>query len=73
MKQLNHMKARKRMTNIVLWLMCLTRGEALANFWAWEMTPMPIGLPSWKQIRVGFSMAVGFDFIAAAAYQRERE
>lgn len=62
-------KARKRITKAVLWLMCITRGEALAGFWAWEMTPMPAGLPSWRQIRIGAAMAFGLDFIASA-YQR---
>jgi len=63
------MKARKRMTKAVLWLMQLTRSEEMANFWAWEMTPMPAGLPSWRQIRVGLAMAFGLDFIATK-YQR---
>jgi hypothetical protein len=66
------MKARKRMTKAVLWMMRITRGEALAGFWAWEMTPMPVGLPSWRQIRIGLAMAFGLDFIAKA-YQRSVE
>ena len=68
------MKARRKVTKAVLWFMRLTRGEEMANLWAWEMTPMPVGLPSWRQIRVGIAMAIGLDFIAVA-YQRavERE
>ena len=49
--------------------MRITRGEALAGFWVWEMTPMPVGLPSWRQIRIGLAMAFGLDFIATS-YQR---
>ena len=63
------MKVRKRMTKAVVWLMRITRGEALAGFWVWEMTPMPVGLPSWRQIRIGLAMAFGLDFIATS-YQR---
>lgn len=57
-------------TLFVLRAMSVTRGKYLADFWAWEMTPIPAGLPSWKQIRVGLAMAIGLDFVGRA-YQRK--
>lgn len=66
------MRARRNATLFVVWLMKLTRGRELTNFWAWELTPMPVGLPSWKQIRVGFALAIGMNFVARA-YQRAVE
>lgn len=52
--------------------MSLMRGKKLADYWAWEMTPMPVGLPSWKQLRVGMALVFGLDFVGTA-YQRESE
>lgn len=28
-------------------------GEELADYWVWEMTPMPVGLPSDEQLEEG--------------------
>lgn len=70
------MKTRKLMTDLVIWLMSITRDEPLVNYWVWEMTPMPAGLPSWRQIRVGLAMVLGMDFVARAylrAVEREEE
>jgi hypothetical protein len=66
------MNTRKLATKAVLWLMHKTRGNSWVDFWAWEMTPMPVGPPSWKQIRVGFAIAIGLDFIARS-YKRKMD
>lgn len=66
------MNARKLAAKAVGWLMSRTRGDDLTLFWAWELTPMPVGLPSWRQLWVGTTMALGIDCIAAE-YRRKSD
>ncbi len=42
---------------VVAWLIEY-HSEEVANYWAWECTPMPCGLPSDKQLEHGLSMAL---------------
>lgn len=35
------------------------KGEELAQFWMWERTPLPCGLPLDRQLEEGMMMALG--------------
>ena len=46
-------------TNHVIELLTTRHGQEVADYWAWEMTPMPIGFPSDEQLGQGLRMAFG--------------
>jgi len=48
---------RQKETEEVLALLEAAGGPDLASHWAWEMTPMPCGLPSDKQLAQGRELA----------------
>ena len=49
-------RRRKRTLRVVAALE-RAHGERFANHWAWEMTPMPCGLPTTRQLDMGFALA----------------
>lgn len=46
-------------SKLVVRLLESVRGKEIADFWAWELTPMPCGVPSWEQLAEALRMAVG--------------
>jgi hypothetical protein len=50
--------ARRAATYAVLQWLEEYCGKEVADFWAWERTPMPVGLPSDEQLEEGMNMAV---------------
>jgi hypothetical protein len=65
---------KKLATLATLHLIGLLRGRAKADLWAWEMTPMPVGLPTRSQIGIGLMLAVGLDFgVEAYRAKKDRE
>lgn len=52
-------KTRRKATQFVAWLIAKTKGEEAAEFWCWEMTPMPMGLPFNFQLWDGVKFAFG--------------
>ncbi len=49
-------KRRKR-TRRVIAALERAHGEKFTSYWAWEMTPMPCGLPDDGQLDLGFALA----------------
>ena len=49
---------RKYLAWLIMLALTYRHGKAMMNLWAWEMTPLPIGLPYWPQLWEGFLMAV---------------
>lgn len=49
---------RREATTVVMEWLREHHGEDAVNFWAWEMTPMPFGLPLDEQLAEGLEMAV---------------
>jgi hypothetical protein len=49
---------RRNATQTVLAWITESCGSKSADFWAWEMTPMPCGLPSDEQLEDGLQMAL---------------
>ena len=64
------MTIRKRVTIMVIRLMLITRGSKMLDYWLWEMTSYPAGLPFWRQIRVGLAIVLGMDFVARRYKER---
>lgn len=50
-------EVRRAKTKVVLDELTRAGGDDLASHWAWEMTPMPVGLPSDEQLAEGREMA----------------
>ena len=49
-------RIRKLVAVAIVKLLTYRHGSKAADYWAWEMTPWPVGLPSWKQIWDGVVM-----------------
>lgn len=49
---------RRAATKVVIGWIIESCGDAAADYWAWERTPMPCDLPSDEQLDEGIEMAV---------------
>jgi hypothetical protein len=50
-------KQRQEETRRIIAALEAAGGKKLADYWSWEMTPMPCGLPSDEQLAEGRKMA----------------
>lgn len=50
---------RREATAAVLKWIAERYGDGVADWWFWECTPMPCGLPNDRQLREGFQLALG--------------
>ena len=47
---------KQKMKYLIVRILMTILGEKKGNYWAWELTPMPVGLPTWKPVREGFAL-----------------
>jgi hypothetical protein len=51
-------RVRRVATKHILGMLTAAHGPKVADYWAWERTPMPCGLPSDEQLGEGLRMAL---------------
>ena len=61
---------RREATKIVIGWITETLGEHVADYWAWERTPMPIALPSDEQLEEGLRLACGGPPVVGSGEER---